>query len=41
MIEFRISPAKHWHRWSVRRALLKYAIPTGRWLWLVVHQGLH
>ena len=21
---------KHWHRWSVRRALLRYAIPIGR-----------
>jgi hypothetical protein len=21
---------KHWHRWSVRRALLRYAVPIGR-----------
>jgi hypothetical protein len=21
---------KHWHRWSCRRALLRYAVPAGR-----------
>jgi hypothetical protein len=21
---------KHWHRWSARRALLRYAVPIGR-----------
>lgn len=26
----RIKQAKHWHRWSVRRALLKIAKPIGR-----------
>jgi hypothetical protein len=21
---------KHWHRWSARRALMRYAVPIGR-----------
>ena len=26
----RITHAQHWHRWSIRRALLRYAVPIGR-----------
>jgi hypothetical protein len=26
----RLTLAQHWHRWSIRRALLRYAVPIGR-----------
>jgi hypothetical protein len=26
----RLEHYKHWHRWSARRALLRYAVPIGR-----------
>ena len=26
----RLDRFKHWHRWSARRALLRYAVPIGR-----------